>query len=68
MLRYFNVFGPRQDPTSEYATVIPKFIVLMFDGKPPVIYGDGTQSRAFPYIDNMVEGNLLAARTPNVGG
>lgn len=67
-LRYFNVFGPRQDPASEYAAVIPKFIALMLDGKPPVIYGDGTQSRDFTYIDNVVEGNLLAARTPGVGG
>jgi nucleoside-diphosphate-sugar epimerase len=67
-LRYFNVFGPRQDPTSEYAAVIPRFIALMLDGKPPVIYGDGTQSRDFTYIDNVVEGNLLAARTPGVGG
>lgn len=67
-LRYFNVFGPRQDPTSEYAAVIPKFIALMLDGRPPVIYGDGTQSRDFTYIDNVVEGNLLAARVPGVGG
>ncbi len=67
-LRYFNVFGARQDPTSEYAAVIPKFITQMLDGQPPVIYGDGTQSRDFTYIDNVVEGNLLAARTPGAGG
>lgn len=67
-LRYFNVFGPRQDPTSEYAAVIPKFITLMLDSQSPVIHGDGMQSRDFTYIDNVVEGNLLAARTPGVGG
>src|SRR5690606_38884900 len=50
-LRYFNVFGPRQDPPSEYSAVIPKFTALMLDGKQPVIYGDGTQSRDFTYID-----------------
>ena len=67
-LRYFNVFGPRQDPTSEYSAVIPKFTALMLDGKQPVIYGDGTQSRDFTFIDNVVEGNMLAARVPGVGG
>lgn len=67
-LRYFNVFGPRQDPTSEYAAVIPRFITRMLDGQPPLIYGDGTQSRDFTYIDNVVEGNLLAARAPGAGG
>ncbi|HLV34154.1 MAG TPA: SDR family oxidoreductase [Spirillospora sp.] len=67
-LRYFNVFGPRQDPTSEYAAVIPKFITRMLDGQPPVIYGDGTQSRDFTYIDNVVEGNLRAAHAPGAGG
>ena len=63
-LRYFNVFGPRQDPLSEYAAVIPKFIALMLQGKRPTIYGDGHQSRDFTYIDNVVAGNLLAARAP----
>ncbi|MBN2570804.1 MAG: SDR family oxidoreductase [Ignavibacteriales bacterium] len=59
-LRYFNVFGPRQDPNSEYAAVIPKFIKLMLQNKRPTIYGDGTQSRDFTYISNVVYGNLLA--------
>lgn len=62
-LRYFNVFGPRQDPNSEYAAVIPKFITRMLDGKPPVIYGDGEQTRDFIYIDNVVEANLEAAKS-----
>jgi UDP-glucose 4-epimerase len=59
-LRYFNVFGPRQDPNSEYAAVIPKFILAMLEGRPITIQGDGEQSRDFTYIDNNVEGNLLA--------
>jgi UDP-glucose 4-epimerase len=67
-LRYFNVFGPRQDPTSQYAAVIPLFITLMLEGKTPVIYGDGEQSRDFTYIDNVVQGNLLAAHAPGVSG
>lgn len=61
-LRYFNVFGPRQDPKSQYAAVIPKFITMMLKGQAPTIFGDGTQSRDFTYIDNVVEGNLRAAR------
>jgi UDP-glucose 4-epimerase len=60
-LRYFNVFGPRQDPTSQYSAVIPKFITLMHAGKAPTIYGDGEQSRDFTYVDNVVRANLLAA-------
>lgn len=67
-LRYFNVFGPRQDPTSHYAAVIPKFIAMMLDGKRPTIYGDGQQSRDFTYIDNVVHGNLLAAHAPEASG
>jgi nucleoside-diphosphate-sugar epimerase len=67
-LRYFNVFGPRQDPTSQYAAVIPLFITAMLDGKPPRIYGDGTQSRDFTFIDNVVHGNLLAATAPDAAG
>ncbi len=67
-LRYFNVFGPRQDPLSEYAAVIPRFITAMLDDQPPTIYGDGTQSRDFTYIDNAVYGNLLAATVPGVAG
>ncbi len=63
-LRYFNVFGPRQDPQSQYAAVIPKFITLMLAGKAPVVFGDGEQSRDFTYIDNVVAGNLVAARAP----
>ncbi|HXJ22249.1 MAG TPA: SDR family oxidoreductase [Polyangia bacterium] len=60
-LRYFNVFGPRQDPQSEYAAVIPKFITVALAGKQPRIFGDGSQSRDFCYIDNVVEANFKAA-------
>jgi nucleoside-diphosphate-sugar epimerase len=59
-LRYFNVFGPRQDPTSQYSAVIPKFIASLLHGEPPTIYGDGTQSRDFTYVANVVGANLLA--------
>ncbi len=62
-LRYFNVFGPRQDPQSEYAAVIPKFITAALAGKPLRIFGDGKQSRDFCHIDNVVEANLAAAAT-----
>jgi nucleoside-diphosphate-sugar epimerase len=61
-LRYFNAYGPGQDPESEYAAVIPRFIVACRDGGTPVIHGDGEQSRDFTYIDDVVEANLLAAR------
>jgi UDP-glucose 4-epimerase len=61
-LRYFNVFGPRQDPKSEYAAVIPRFILWGQQGKPLQVHGDGTQSRDFTYIDNVVSANLLAGR------
>lgn len=67
-LRYFNVFGARQDPQSEYAAVIPKFITAMLDGRPPTIYGDGMQSRDFTYIDNVIHGNLLAAESQAASG
>ena len=67
-LRYFNVFGPRQDPTSQYSAVIPRFIKLMNEGKRPVIFGDGTQSRDFTYISNNVEANLLACFAPDIAG
>jgi UDP-glucose 4-epimerase len=67
-LRYFNVFGPRQDPTSQYAAVIPKFITALAEGKPPTIYGDGEQSRDFTYIDNVVRANLEAARAEGTAG
>ena len=63
-LRYFNVFGPRQDPKSEYAAVIPRFILWGRQGKPLQVHGDGTQSRDFTYIDNVVSANLLAAAAP----
>jgi UDP-glucose 4-epimerase len=67
-LRYFNVFGPRQDPTSEYAAVIPKFITAMLRDEAPTIYGDGTQSRDFTYVSNVVAANLLAATAPGMAG
>ncbi|MGD1046135.1 MAG: SDR family oxidoreductase [Bacteroidota bacterium] len=61
-LRYFNVFGPRQDPNSQYSGVIPKFITAMLRGEAPVIYGDGMQSRDFTYVENIVKANLLACK------
>ncbi len=64
-LRYFNVFGPRQDPTSQYAAVIPLFITAMLDGRRPTVYGDGLQSRDFTYVQNVVHGNLLACHAPS---
>jgi UDP-glucose 4-epimerase len=67
-LRYFNVFGPRQDPTSPYSAVIPLFITAMLQGETPTIFGDGTQSRDFTYIDNVVHGNLLAADVETLSG
>jgi len=67
-LRYFNVFGPRQDPDSPYSAVIPLFITAMLDGRSPTIYGDGLQSRDFTYVANVVHGNLLAADAPGVSG
>ena len=63
-LRYFNVFGPRQDPNSEYAAVIPRFLTAMLRGEAPTIYGDGQQSRDFTYVDDVVQANLLAANAP----
>lgn len=62
-LRYFNVFGKRQDPNGAYAAVIPKFIAALRNGESPVIYGDGSNSRDFTYIDNVVQANLLALKT-----
>ncbi len=67
-LRYFNVFGPRQDPNSQYAAVIPKFLTRMLDGKPPIIFGDGLQSRDFTYVFNNVAANMLACSTPGIAG
>lgn len=63
-LRYFNVFGPRQDPSSQYSGVLARFISLMLAGEAPTIYGDGLTSRDFVYIDNVVSANLLAAKAP----
>lgn len=68
VLRYFNVFGPRQDPESQYSAVIPKFVTAMLDGRRPTIFGDGKQSRDFVYIDNVVLCNLLAADAPRAVG
>ena len=63
-LRYFNIFGPRQDANSQYSAVLAKFITSMLQGEKPTIYGDGEQSRDFTYIDNVVAANLLAATQP----
>lgn len=67
-IRYFNVFGPRQDPESPYSAVIPLFVSRILTGQRPIIYGDGLQSRDFTYVANVVHGNLLAAERPNIGG
>ena len=67
-LRYFNVFGPRQDPSSQYSGVLAKFIPALLQGRRPVIYGDGLQSRDFTYVQNVVEANLLACTAPSVAG
>jgi len=67
-LRYFNVFGPRQDPASEYAAVIPRFVTAVLAGERPVVHGDGEQSRDFTYVDNAVDANLLAAGASGVAG
>ncbi len=67
-LRYFNVFGPRQDPKSQYAAVIPAFISSVLKGESPTIYGDGTQTRDFTYVQNVVQANLLACETDKADG
>jgi UDP-glucose 4-epimerase len=67
-LRYFNVFGPRQDPRSQYAAVIPRFIAAFMSGRPPVIFGDGEQSRDFTFVANVVHANLLAMDAADVAG
>jgi UDP-glucose 4-epimerase len=67
-IRYFNVFGPRQDPNSPYSAVIPLFITAMLSGRQPVIYGDGGQSRDFSFVANVVHANLLAADAPDAAG
>jgi UDP-N-acetylglucosamine/UDP-N-acetyl-alpha-D-glucosaminouronate 4-epimerase len=68
VLRYFNVFGPRQDPTSQYAAVVPRFISAIDAGEPIPVYGDGEQSRDFTYVDNVVEANVRAAEVDGVSG
>jgi UDP-glucose 4-epimerase len=67
-LRYFNIFGPQQDPTSQYAGVISSFIKKMMAGQTPTIFGDGLQSRDFTFVGNAVKANLLAATTPEIAG
>jgi UDP-glucose 4-epimerase len=67
-LRYFNVFGPRQDPDSPYSAVIPIFVTRLLSGIPPIVYGDGQQSRDFTFVSNVVQGNLLASQASGVAG
>jgi UDP-glucose 4-epimerase len=67
-LRYFNIFGPYQDPKSEYAAVVPRFITALQAKRPPIVYGDGEQSRDFTFIDNCVQANLLAASSDGMVG
>jgi nucleoside-diphosphate-sugar epimerase len=67
-LRYFNVFGPQQDPASQYAAAIPAFVTAILKDKSPTVYGDGEQSRDFTYVDNVVEANLRAARAKQTKG
>jgi nucleoside-diphosphate-sugar epimerase len=67
-LRYFNVFGPRQDPTSEYAAVIPRFLTALLEQQCPIVFGDGEQTRDFIYIENVVQANLLAATSKEATG
>jgi UDP-glucose 4-epimerase len=67
-LRYFNIFGPRQDPKSPYSAVIPLFITRLLAGQRPIVYGDGHQSRDFCFVANVVHANLLASTAPNVAG
>jgi nucleoside-diphosphate-sugar epimerase len=67
-LRYFHVYGPRQNPNAAYAAVIPRFLATLSSGEQPVIFGDGEQSRDFVFVDNVVDANLLAATTPGLGG
>jgi len=66
VLRYFNVFGPGQDPESQYAAVVPRFITAALSEQRPIVYGDGRQSRDFTFVDNVVSANVLAATVPNV--
>ena len=64
VLRYFNIFGPRQEPSSQYAAVVPRFIVAALEAEPPTIYGDGNQTRDFVYVANVIHANMLVARAP----
>lgn len=66
-LRYFNVYGPRQDPSSEYAAVIPRFIMNVLNDNPPIVYGDGNQTRDFTFIDDVIHANILAAESDATG-
>ena len=66
-LRYFNVFGPRQDPNSQYSAVIPKFITAISKGESPIVYGDGTQSRDFTFVKNVVDANIKACKSKETG-
>ena len=67
-LRYFNVFGPRQDPRSQYAAVVPRFVEAIANSRPVTVYGDGEQSRDFTFVENVVRANLLAADADGAGG
>jgi len=67
-LRYFNVFGPRQDPASQYAAVIPRFLTALVEKRRPIVFGDGEQTRDFTYVANVVQANLLAATSPHASG
>jgi len=67
-LRYFNVFGPRQDPKSQYAAVIPRFIMSIAEGKPPTVYGDGEQTRDFTFVENVIDANVLAMTAKGAAG
>lgn len=67
-LRYFNVFGPYQNPSSQYAAVVPRFLTALSKGESPIVFGDGEQSRGFTYVENVVNGNLLAAQAPAASG
>jgi len=67
-LRYFNVFGPRQDPKSQYAAVVPRFIAAVHESRPVTIYGDGSQSRDFTFVQNVIDANILAGEREGIGG
>ena len=67
-MRYFNIFGPKQDPASEYAAVVPKFITALLENRPPTVFGDGEQSRDFTYIENCINANILAATNDKICG